>query len=147
LRLPAQSRGRARVTESSSGHQFRKPCSTSRAFSFLGPEREVPADFPRGLERIAPAGAIPGSRMGDRVLFWAPIRKPCSTSRAFSFSARKGKSLRTSRGDSKGLRLPAQSRGRAARVRRRDDLVRHPSLSYDHSSIWLAWGPTFAAND
>ena len=65
--------------------QFRKPCSSSRAFSFLRPEREVPADFPRGLERIAPAGAIPGSRTGDRVLFWAPIRKPCSSSRAFSF--------------------------------------------------------------
>jgi hypothetical protein len=34
-------------------------------------------------------------------------------SRAFSFPAQKGKSLRTSREDSKGLRLLAQSRGRA----------------------------------
>ena len=59
------------------------------------------------------SGPSGGNTVEVRVLFWAPIRKPCSSSRAFSFLARKGKSLRTSRGDSKGLRLLAQSRGRA----------------------------------
>ena len=60
------------------------------------------------------SGPSGGNTVEVRVLFWAPqFRKPCSSSRAFSFLARKGKSLRTSRGDSKGLRLLAQSRGRA----------------------------------
>jgi len=56
-------------------------------FHLYGPERAVPAACPRGLEWVAPASATPGSRTGDRVLFWAPIFESLARkSGAFSFA-------------------------------------------------------------
>ncbi len=78
-------RGRACVTESSPGHQVLKKVGICRPFPFSGPGSKAPARFAGGLERQR-LQALPGSRLCDRVLSWAPGFKKVGICRPFPFS-------------------------------------------------------------
>src|ERR1700752_2060429 len=82
-----RSRGRARVTESSPGHQDSKG-QRKLAFFIYGPGSKVPAHFAWGLEGLR-LQAQPGSRSCDRVLSWAPRFKRSAQAGLFHLWPRK----------------------------------------------------------